>query len=96
MLYESFNSINESFGIDFFTSRLDDEAVRNLNPKFELREIRKKRLAGLIFILKNIKKKMAGAFAFPHGNWLRKNTDHGSQHFTALPTWLSKFHFLCK
>ncbi len=34
MLYETFNANKESFGEDFFTFRLDDEIVRNLNPKF--------------------------------------------------------------
>ncbi len=41
MLYETFNSIKESFGQDYFTSRVGDEIVQNLNPKFELREYQK-------------------------------------------------------
>jgi type III restriction enzyme len=57
MLYESFNSINESFGIDFFTSRLDDEAVRNLNPKFELREYQKEALGRFDFYFKEYQKR---------------------------------------
>jgi len=38
MLYETFNSIKESFGEDYFTSPISDKIVQNLNPKFELRE----------------------------------------------------------
>lgn len=49
MLYETFNSIKESFGEDYFTSRLDDEIVRNLNPKFELREYQKEALGRFDF-----------------------------------------------
>jgi type III restriction enzyme len=41
MLYETFSANRESFGQDFFTSRLDSEVVQNLNPKFELREYQK-------------------------------------------------------
>ncbi len=32
MLYETFNSIKESFGQDYFTSRVSDEIVQNLKP----------------------------------------------------------------
>lgn len=49
MLYETFNANKESFGQDFFTSRLDDEIVRNLNPKFELREYQKEALGRFDF-----------------------------------------------
>ena len=49
MLYETFNANKESFGEDFFTSRLDDEVVRNLNPKFELREYQKEALGRFDF-----------------------------------------------
>lgn len=49
MLYETFNSIRESFGRDYFTSRLDEEVVPNLNPKFELREYQKEALGGFDF-----------------------------------------------
>ncbi len=37
MLYETFNSFKK----DFFTSRVDEDVVINLNPKFELREYQK-------------------------------------------------------
>ena len=49
MLYETFNANKESFGQDFFTSRLDDEIVRNLNPKFELREYQKEAIGRFDF-----------------------------------------------
>ena len=49
MLYETFNSIKESFGQDYFTSRVADEIVRNLNPKFELREYQKEALGRFDF-----------------------------------------------
>lgn len=49
MLYETFNSIRESFGQDYFTSRVSDEIVQNLNPKFELREYQKEALGRFDF-----------------------------------------------
>jgi type III restriction enzyme len=53
MLYETFNSINESFGQDYFTSQIDDEVVQNLNPKFELREYQKESLGRFNFYFKD-------------------------------------------
>ncbi len=41
MLYETFNSIRESFVIDYFSSQVSDELVQNLNTKFELCEYQK-------------------------------------------------------
>ena len=49
MLYEIFNSIKESFGADYFTSRVSDEIIQNLNPKFELREYQKEALGRFDF-----------------------------------------------
>src|SRR3989338_7224003 len=49
MLYETFNANKESFGEDFFTSRLDNEIVRNLNPRFELREYQKEAIGRFDF-----------------------------------------------
>jgi len=49
MLYETFNANKESFGENFFTSRLDNEIVRNLNPKFELREYQKEAIGRFDF-----------------------------------------------
>lgn len=49
MLYEVFNSLKQALGEDHFVSRLDDEIVRNLNPKFELREYQKEALGRFDF-----------------------------------------------
>ena len=49
MLYETFNSIKESFGQDYFISRVSDEIAQNLNPKFELREYQKEALGRFDF-----------------------------------------------
>lgn len=57
MLYETFNANKESFGEDFFTSRLDDEIVRNLNPKFELREYQKEALGRFDFYFREYQKR---------------------------------------
>ena len=51
MLYETFNSLREAHGQDFFTSRLDSEIARNLNPKFELREYQKEAIGRFDFYL---------------------------------------------
>jgi len=57
MLYETFNANKESLGEDFFISRLDDEIVRNLNPKFELREYQKEALGRFDFYFNGYQKK---------------------------------------
>jgi type III restriction enzyme len=49
MLYETFNANKESFGQDFFTSRLVSEVAQNLNPKFELREYQKEAIGRFDF-----------------------------------------------
>ena len=49
MLYETFNSIKESFGQDYFASRVSNEIVQNFNPKFELREYQKEALGRFDF-----------------------------------------------
>jgi type III restriction enzyme len=49
MLYEIFNSIKESFGQDFFTSRVSEDIIQNLNPKFELRDYQKEALGRFDF-----------------------------------------------
>ena len=33
MLYEVFNSLKKAHGLDYFTLRVSDEIVQNLNPK---------------------------------------------------------------
>jgi type III restriction enzyme len=57
MLYETFNSLKESFGTDYFTSRVRDEIVQNLNPKFELREYQKEALGRFDFYFSEFKKR---------------------------------------
>lgn len=57
MLYETFNSIRESFGVDYFTSRLDGEVVQNLNPKFELREYQKEAIGRFDFYFSGYQKR---------------------------------------
>jgi len=57
MLYETFNSIKESFGQDYFTSRVDNEIVQNLNPKFELREYQKEAMGRFDFYFNGYQKR---------------------------------------
>ena len=57
MLYQTFDSIKESFGPDYFTSRVDDEIVQNLNPKFELREYQKEALGRFDFYFSEYQKR---------------------------------------
>jgi len=57
MLYQTFNSIKESFGSDYFTSRVDEEIVQNLNPKFELREYQKEALGRFDFYFSEYQKR---------------------------------------
>jgi len=49
MLYETFNSLKEAHGQDYFTSQVGDEIVQNLNPKFELRDYQKEALGRFDF-----------------------------------------------
>jgi type III restriction enzyme len=57
MLYETFDSIKESFGQDYFISRVSDEIVQNLNPKFELREYQKEALGRFDFYFNGYQKR---------------------------------------
>lgn len=57
MLYETFNSIKESFRQDYFTSRVSDEIVQNINPKFELREYQKEALGRFDFYFTEYQKR---------------------------------------
>jgi len=61
MLYETFNSIRESFGQDYFTSRVSDEIVQNLNPKFELREYQKEALGRFDFYFSGYQRRKSPA-----------------------------------
>ncbi|MGB9680927.1 MAG: DEAD/DEAH box helicase family protein, partial [Minisyncoccia bacterium] len=47
MLYETFNSFKK----EFFTERINDDIVQNLNPKFDLREYQKEALGRFIVYL---------------------------------------------
>ncbi|MDI6689562.1 MAG: DEAD/DEAH box helicase family protein [Actinomycetota bacterium] len=57
MLYEVFNSLKEAHGEDYFTSRIDNEIVQNLNPKFELREYQKEVLGRFDFYFSEFQKR---------------------------------------
>jgi len=57
MLYETFNSLKEAHGQDYFTSRVDSEIVQNLNPKFELREYQKEALGRFDFYFNGYQKR---------------------------------------
>jgi len=57
MLYETFNLIKESFGEDYFTSRVSEDIIQNLNPKFELREYQKEALGRFDFYFTEYKKR---------------------------------------
>jgi len=57
MLYETFNSLKEAHGQDYFTSRVSNEIVQNLNPKFELREYQKEALGRFDFYFNGYQKR---------------------------------------
>jgi len=57
MLYEKFDLRKEDYGADFFTSRISDEIVQNLNPKFELREYQKEALGRFDFYFNGYQKR---------------------------------------
>ncbi len=57
MLYETFNSLKEAHGEDYFIRRLDGEIVRNLNPKFDLRKYQKEALGRFDFYFKDYQQK---------------------------------------
>jgi type III restriction enzyme len=57
MLYETFNSLKEAHGEDYFTSRVSDDIVQNLNPRFELREYQKEALGRFDFYFNGYQKR---------------------------------------
>jgi len=57
MLYEIFNANKESLGEDFFISRIDNEIIQNLNPKFELREYQKEAIGRFDFYFNGYQKR---------------------------------------
>ncbi len=66
MLYKTFNSIRESFGEDYFTSKIGDEIIQNLNPKFELREYQKEALGRFDFYFSEYRKRQWPAHLLFH------------------------------
>ena len=66
MLYEAFNSIKDSFGQNFFTSRIDDEVAQNLNPTLELREYQKEALGRFDFYFKDYQQRLYPAHLLFH------------------------------
>lgn len=61
MLYEIFNSLKEAHGEDYFTQRLSDEIIQNLNPKFELREYQKEALGRFDFYFNGYRRRESPA-----------------------------------
>jgi len=57
MLYETFDSIKESLGQDYFTSRVSEDIIHNLNPKFELRDYQKEALGRFDFYFNGYQKR---------------------------------------
>ncbi|QLH52761.1 MAG: Type III restriction-modification system DNA endonuclease res [Candidatus Kapaibacterium sp.] len=57
MLYQKFDDLKESFGENFFTSRVSEEIIQNLNPRFELREYQKEALGRFDFYFNGYQKK---------------------------------------
>jgi len=81
MLYEIFDSLQEAHGQDYFTSRVSDEIVQNLNPKFELREYQKEAFGRFDFYFNGYQKRQFPTqLLFSYGNWKRKNTSNGSEY----------------
>ena len=59
MLDEIFNSFKEAHGQDYFSSRVSDEIVQNLHPKFELREYQKEALGRFDFYFNGYQKRQS-------------------------------------
>jgi len=57
MLHEIFNSLKEAHGPEYFNSRVSDEIVQNLNPKFELRGYQKETLGRFDFYFDGYQKR---------------------------------------
>ncbi len=66
MLYETFNSLKEAHGQDYFTSRVSDDVIQNLNPKFELREYQKEALGRFDFYFNGYQKRQWPAHLLFH------------------------------
>ena len=57
MLYETFNSLKEAHGQDYFTRRVNSGIIQNLSPKFELREYQKEALGRFDFYFSEFQKR---------------------------------------
>jgi len=57
MLYEDFDAKKRLDGENVFTSRLNEEIIQNLNPKFELREYQKEALGRFDFYFNGYQKR---------------------------------------
>ena len=57
MLYETFDSLKEAHGQGYFSTRVGDEIIQNLNAKFELREYQKEALGRFDFYLNGYQKR---------------------------------------
>lgn len=57
ILYEVFDSLKEALGLDYFTPRVSNEIVQNLNPKFKLREYQREALGRFDFYLNGYQKR---------------------------------------
>lgn len=66
MLHKTFNSLREAHGEDYFTSRVSDEIVQNLNPKFELRQYQKEALGRFDFYFSGYQKRKFPAYLLFH------------------------------
>jgi len=66
MLHEIFNSLKEAHGLEYFNSRVSDEIVQNLNPKFELRGYQKEALGRFDFYFDGYQKRQFPAYLLFH------------------------------
>lgn len=57
MLYETFNSLKDVHGENYFILRVSDEIIQNLNPEFELRDYQKEALGRFDFYFTEYKKR---------------------------------------
>ena len=57
MLYETFDSLKEAHGQGYFSTRVADEIIQNLNAKFELRDYQKEALGRFDFYLNGYQKR---------------------------------------
>jgi len=66
MLYDTFNSLKLAHGQDYFTSKVSNDIIQNLNPKFELREYQKEALGRFDFYFNGYQKRQWPAHLLFH------------------------------